>query len=452
MASVGRRLFLLVACQTAIALVLVFVGVRMISRAAADYRHMYHFQFESVAAIGKVMQQAAELKPGSKSAALEIFYHRYRTDWETATGTTPDAIQFRDELVAEGATAQMRSETRVLEDLRKSLDVGDTDNIRMNLAALYNLNVEYAGLANEYVKTRARNGRMGLILIGLIGTTLTLFLGLRVRGAIAPRIRRLVKYIRDFEESGVHHRIGDMGKDDIASLANALDAGFSSIASRDQERARFLAIVAHELKTPVTSIHGYASLLTRSKQNGDLHRAIDTINRQSARLSRLIDAMLLVGQARLGKLHFEPAAFDVSALVSRVIQEMEPLLSKKTFVPKVEPNISILGDEALLEHALWSLLTCATAFSDQEAPLYVNLSRVDHQARLKIDIRAGSISMPAVQDLFTPFHFVEYETGVGVRSAIGLYLCREIVRLHNGTLLVEEVSQKRPEFLMELPV
>jgi signal transduction histidine kinase len=452
MASVGRRLFLLVACQTAIALALVFVGVRTISRSAADYRHMYDFQFKSVAAIGEVMQKAAELKPGSKSAALNIFYHQYRTDWETATGTTPDAIQFRDDLVAAGATSQMRSETRVLEDLRKSLDVGDTENIRMDLAALYNLNVEYASLANEYVKTRARNGRIRLILIGLIGTTLSLLLGLHVVRAIAPRIRRLVTYIRNFQENGVHHKIGDMGKDDIALLANALDAGFSAIASRERERAQFLAVAAHELKTPVTSIHGYASLLARSKQNGDLHRAIDTINRQSARLSRLIDAMLLAGQARFGKLQFEPGAFDVSALVSRVMQEMEPLLSKKTFVAKVEPNISILGDETLLEHALWSLFTCASAFSEQEAPLYVHFSRVDHQARLTIDVRAGSISMPVVQDLFTPFRFVEYETGTGVRSAIGLYLCREIVRLHNGSLLAGEVSQKRPEFLMELPV
>src|SRR5215470_3772302 len=125
MASVGRRLILLVACQTAIALVLVFVSVWTISRLAADDRHMYHFQFKSVAALGEVMREAAELKPGWRSPALEDFYHRYRTEWETATGTTPDAIQFRDEVVAAGAAAQLRSETLVVEDLRKSLELGN---------------------------------------------------------------------------------------------------------------------------------------------------------------------------------------------------------------------------------------------------------------------------------------------------------------------------------------
>ena len=82
----------------------------------------------------------------------------------------------------------------------------------------------------------------------------------------------------------------------------------------------------------------------------------------------------------------------------------------------------------------------------------MNFSRIQHHARLTIDIRAGRIPTSDVQELFMPFRFVEYEAGNGVRSAIGLYLCREIVRLHNGSLFVEQMSEKRPEFLMELPV
>jgi signal transduction histidine kinase len=452
MVSVGRRLFVLVACQTTIALALVLLGVHAISRAADDYRHMYNFQFKSVAAIGDVMEEAATLRPGSKSPALDAFYRRYHTEWEKATGTTPDAIQFRNELLEAGATAQMQSETEALADLENSLELGNPENIRMDLAALYNINVRYAELADRFVVTRARNDRFWLILIGAAGTALTLFLGLHVRRGIAARIMRLVAYVRDFEKTGEHQTIGNTGNDDIALLANALDAGFSAIASRERERAQFLAIAAHELKTPVTSIHGYASLLARSQPNGSLHRAIDTIDRQSRRLSRLIDAMLLIGQARFGKLQFEPKVLDVSSLIVRVIREMEPLLSKKMFVPNVEPNVSILGDEGLLEHALWSLFTCASAFSDQESPLDVSFSRINHQARLSVDIRAGGISMSEVRNLFMPFRFIEYETGNGIRSSIGLYLCREIVRLHNGNLMVEEVSRNRPEFLMELPV
>src|SRR6185295_4966830 len=113
--------------------------------------------------------------------------------------------------------------------------------------------------------------------------------------------------VRNFQETGKHERIGDTGHDDIAVLANALDAGFTAIASREREREQFLSIAAHELKTPVTSIHGYSSLLVNHPPRAvDVERALKSINRQSWRLSRLIDALFLAIKARTGKLDFEP--------------------------------------------------------------------------------------------------------------------------------------------------
>jgi K+-sensing histidine kinase KdpD len=129
---------------------------------------------------------------------------------------------------------------------------------------------------------------------------------------------------------------------------------------------------------------------------------------------------------------------------------MEPLLSHKTFQPKIEPNISILGDEALVEHALWGLFTSASAYSAENALIQVVFSSVQYRVRLTVAIADGTVSKSEIEELFMPFRFVEYETGSGVRSAVGLYLCREIVRLHNGTLRVEEHSRNRPEFVMEL--
>src|SRR6267143_1101661 len=131
--SVGHRLFLLVACQTAIALVLVLIAVRVITRISDNYRHMYNFQFKSVAAIGLALEEAVTLQPGSRSAGLDEFYRRYRMEWETATGTTPDAIRFRKDLLDAGMLDLPRHETKVLEDLGRSLHMGNAENIRKDL-------------------------------------------------------------------------------------------------------------------------------------------------------------------------------------------------------------------------------------------------------------------------------------------------------------------------------
>jgi signal transduction histidine kinase len=450
-ASVGRRLFLLVTIQTAIALLLVVVAVRTMSRLASDYRHMYEFQFASVAAIGHAMGEATSLKSGGRSPILDDFYRRYREDWETAAGSTSDAIAFRQDLTQAGASDLPRIELKTLADLERSLNSGDAQSVKQSLAALHAINVKYAELENFYVMQRMQFGRTWIIVIGIAGSVLILFLGLRVRRAIAPRIKELVTHVRNFQESGKAERVGDPGNDDITVLANALDAGFTAIASREREREQFLSIAAHELKTPVTSIHGYASLLVNHPPRAvDIERALKSINRQSWRLSRLIDALFLAMKARTGKLNFEPKPFDMSALVDRVLVEMEPLMTRRSFAPQIDECVSILGDEALLEHALWALFTCASTFAVEDSAMHVAFFAIDQRARLTFAISGADVSIPEIEELFRPFRFIEYETGSGIRAAVGLYLCREIVRLHNGSLRVEELSKLRPQFVMDV--
>jgi signal transduction histidine kinase len=451
--SVGRRLFLLVSCQTAIALVLVLFSVHALSTVSADYHHMYNFQFKSVAAIGLAMEEAASLKPGQQSARLDNFYRRYRTEWETAAGTTVDAIQFRKDLKDAGLHDLAQEESDTLEELGKNLQSGMVEEIRRNLVTLYNLNLRYAILDNQYVTQRLRDAFLWLAIFGTAGVLLTMFLGVHVSRAVAPRIKELVAHISSFRETGKYDKILDDGRDDIAVLSNAIDLGFSAIASREHDREEFLAIAAHELKTPVTSINGYTSMLLSNPPPGpDLDRALTTIDRQAGRLSRLIDALFLTFQARPGKMRFQPRPFDMSALVERVLREIGPLLPKTVFQSRIKGNISLIGDETLLEHAIVSLFTCASTFSAEKTPLQVAFSAADHRAHLTIDFKSDRVARQDLQDLFTPFRFVEYETGNGVRAAIGLYLCREIAQLHNGQLSVERGTGQGPEFLMELPL
>src|SRR5262249_36596998 len=131
--SVGHRLAFLITCQTAIALILVMLSEMTLSRLTANYRHMYNFQFLPIVAIGEAMQEAASLKTGSSSPRLDAFYHQYRSKWETATGTTADAIQFRKEVLQAAASDLPRMETEVLEDLQTSLQERDAESIRKDL-------------------------------------------------------------------------------------------------------------------------------------------------------------------------------------------------------------------------------------------------------------------------------------------------------------------------------
>src|SRR5215471_13374835 len=345
--SVGHRLFLLVALQTAIATVLVITALKYVREMAADTQYMYRFQLLSLADLGKAQENAATLQTLTRPDAadlgyrapramiagligeLEEFDSRYRSKWEVAEGTSVDAENFRRELVHAGEASLIEKEKRILkyfEDAISSLreeeqsHIVSTDEVRVQVpkitnavAELLDVNIKYAEVANDQVLRRARSSRWWLLAIGSIGTLLTLTLGVLVRQAIAPRIRRLVGKVHLFREYGVNEKILDTGEDEIAVLGNALDTGFSAIAARDRERDQFLAVAAHELKTPITSIHGFASILAAHLDDRTVaDRAIENISRQSWRLSRLVEHLFLVMRIRASQIKFEPKPFDLS--------------------------------------------------------------------------------------------------------------------------------------------
>jgi signal transduction histidine kinase len=447
-----------------------------LSRIAADTQYMYRFRVLSIADLGHAHRYAAMLQTLTRPDAaklgyrappeviadlvqrLEDFYERYRTQWQTADGTGSDAARFRHTLQQLGMSDLIQKEKSTFEHFGASLrDLSEqkdddssvvTDEIRMQvpivrhaIGDLLDINIQYAEIANQQVAERARRSQLILLAIGLAGTALTLMMGLVVRRAIAPRIRRLVGKVHHFRDLGVVEKIVDTGDDEIAVLSNALDTGFAAIAARDRERDQFLAIAAHELKTPITSIHGFASVLaTHPADRTIVDRAIDSISRQSWRLSRLVEHIFLAMRVRNGEFKFEPSPFDYTALVLRSAAEIKPFFPGQVITCDVQEAVAILGDEALLEHALWSLFTCASAMSSGDRPLKVVLRATETQANLTIDVPGANLSAQDIHALFVPFGFIEYEKRSSIRAATGLYLCNQIVQVHGGRLDVSDTG------------
>jgi K+-sensing histidine kinase KdpD len=92
------------------------------------------------------------------------------------------------------------------------------------------------------------------------------------------------------------------------------------------------------------------------------------------------------------------------------------------------------------------------AMSSRETPLDVVLDATQTQARLKIDVPGANLSAHHVESLFVPFGSIEYENRSGIRAAVGLYLCRQIVQLHNGRLEVSDGACPRSPMRRELSI
>jgi two-component system OmpR family sensor kinase len=279
---------------------------------------------------------------------------------------------------------------------------------------------------------------------------LAALLGLHVRAAIAPRIANLVQMVKRFHEFGIHQRVLEQGQDEIAVLANALDVGFAAIAERDRERDRFLAIAAHELKTPMTSIQGFAQVaLANPAQSA---RALEVIYRQTGRLARLVQDLLLAARARHKELPFHPIARDLAELARRVALEVEAAAPGHAFSVDAPMKVPLLIDEELIAHALWCMFTYASSVSDVERPIPVQVRPGNARVSVAVDIYGPTLPTADLAGVFEPFSALQYEGDIArPRAGVGLFLCREVARLHGGTLRVSNNHGVGSVLTLELP-
>jgi two-component system OmpR family sensor kinase len=210
--------------------------------------------------------------------------------------------------------------------------------------------------------------------------------------------------------------------------------------------------VAHELKTPMATILGFTELaLTHPEDAAVRARALELVRRQAGRLGRLIDDLLLAASARVGALPFRPQPTDLGSLVKKVIAEVETAMPGRRFELQARESVHLLADERLLAQALWSALTYAAVITEPRRPVVIRMVRSGPRTGLEIIMVAPTVSASEIERSFEPFASVQYETDEGIRSAVGLSLCREIARLHGGSVHASSLSETERSMVIDLP-
>ncbi|HEX6289488.1 MAG TPA: ATP-binding protein [Herpetosiphonaceae bacterium] len=242
---------------------------------------------------------------------------------------------------------------------------------------------------------------------------------------------------------------------DAIENARLYQAAQDAIQVRDQ----FLSIAAHELKTPLTSLLGNAQLLQRRvAREGTIPasgaKAIGVIVEQARRLNKMILGLLDVSRIEMGRLSIECAPLDLCALVRRVVEESEPTFVNHN-VDCLTPSGSLIvdGDEVRLEQVIQNLLSNALKYSPHGGPITVRVEQHGNHARLLVTDRGIGIPKQEQPRLFQRFYRAsnadrQYISGMG----IGLYVVKEIVGLHGGTIDVESGESAGSTFIVSLPL
>lgn len=245
------------------------------------------------------------------------------------------------------------------------------------------------------------------------------------------------------------------------SLEAALASEFAARrAAEDALRVRdeFLSIASHELRTPLTAISGYTQVVLRQlERDGQLQperfaQSLQTIRGQAGKLSRLITQLLDVSRLETEKLSLERVPTDLTDLVEQTVAVVRVVGGQHRITVEAPSSLEALVDPLRLEQVLTNLLDNAVKYSPEESEVEVVLRR-DGADALELAVRDHGPGIPAEKrdQLFERFyqaHASGHHGGMG----LGLYISREIVELHGGTIRAEFPSDGGSRFVVRLPV
>jgi signal transduction histidine kinase len=225
-----------------------------------------------------------------------------------------------------------------------------------------------------------------------------------------------------------------------------------------QIRDDFLAVAAHELKTPITSLHINAQLILRRLRRepdalpGWLKDQALIIEQQSERLTRLIEQVLDISRLDQKKELVERVPTDIMALAANVIAIMQTRTNRHSFSLTSDTSMMVEVDPGKIEQVLSNLLDNAIKYSPDGGEIVVTI-RATNAEEVSILVRDHGIGIApekreAIFERFYQAHASEHRSGLG----LGLYICSQIVALHNGVIAAEFPEDGGTQFVVTLPV
>jgi signal transduction histidine kinase len=225
----------------------------------------------------------------------------------------------------------------------------------------------------------------------------------------------------------------------------------------------FVGMAGHELKNPLANMKLALQLAKRRIGHGiqrepaaasTLERIWEQVTeaeRQEERLNRLVNELLDVSRARVGKLELHLESTDLAALVREAVEEQAQVNPARILLLEVpgDLHVPITGDAQRLGQVVTNYLTNALKYSPEDGPVTVGIALEGQQARVWVrDAGPGlpPAEQPRIWERYHRVKGIEVQSGTGVGLGLGLYICRTIVERHHGQVGVQSTPGQGSTF------
>ena len=287
-------------------------------------------------------------------------------------------------------------------------------------------------------------------LLSLLGGVITFFIS-------GHALKPLCDFSKKIEEVQAQNLSDSQIEENKFSELNQLSVSYNKMLERLSEafklQRQFTANAAHELRTPLAVMQLQIDLYNSSKHpdnDTSAQQTISMITEQTERLSKMVRTLLDMSELQTIARDEEIA---IAALVEEVLADLEPLAQEKgiNLIEKCD-NVLLMGSDILIYRLVYNLVENAIKYNFSDGTVTVTATQQNSQLHLTVEDTGNGIPEELKERIFEPFFRLDKSRsrelgGVG----LGLALVREIVRVHNGSILVKNNANSGTTFEVIFP-
>jgi signal transduction histidine kinase len=292
---------------------------------------------------------------------------------------------------------------------------------------------------------------------GLVALTLALVLSVWMSYWIASPLRQMSQATQQVAK-GEFGEVPLNGPSEVKSLAESFNKMTHKVVASQQSQKDFMANVTHELKTPLTSIQGFAQALSDGtvRSQEEVEKAAEVILTEAGRMHRLVMALLDLARLEAGIIQMEFSTILVDELLNQIADTFQPLAAEagveliysRTNLP------DIAGDGDRLRQVFNNLVDNAIKFTPAGGKVTLSGEVEGDYLVVRVEDTGPGIPPGEISRIFERFYQVDKSRAgnKGRGTGLGLAIAREIVLAHGGQIQVESQAGESSCFMVKIPL
>lgn len=229
---------------------------------------------------------------------------------------------------------------------------------------------------------------------------------------------------------------------ELKEKTTALEQAYKELKTLDEAKSKFMILINHELKTPLTSIINFLSLLHETKLDEDQKLYTDRMEKSANKLKQIIEDVLIIMKSETNQLQIDPQSLLLTNVEIYLNEDNKKILQTKKLQLKEQfEALEFKADKRLFLQILNRIINNAFKFATESSVVEINGTKVDSFYEFKITNKGPLISDEALKKIFQPFYLEENIMNHSLGLGLGLSICDKLLNLHGTHLNIRNTDE-----------